>query len=160
MWWPSYSGSGAVVADRNAARLQALRNHAAQADMQQTILQICVLDHEVVGKHETTLERAAGNAAVKKLTLLHVSGRLAGDHQSVLLHGQVDVIGPEAGNRHGQAIRLFAGLLDVVGGIGWDVGCRLCSACEPGEPVEANGGAEQRRKIVAGHVKTSCESKV
>ena len=72
--WRSPTASLAIAvgdggaADGDPARLQRLRHDALQADMQQAVLQVGALDHDVVGEHEPALERAAGDAAIQHLT--------------------------------------------------------------------------------------------
>jgi hypothetical protein len=65
------------------------------ADMQQTVLQVCAIDHDVVGEHEPALERTAGDAAIQHLTLLAVVGHLAGNDQRVVLDDHVQFIRAE-----------------------------------------------------------------
>ena len=68
------------AADRDPAGLQRLRHDALQADMQQAVLQVRALDHDVVGQHEAALERTAGDAAIQDLALVVLGLDAAGDH--------------------------------------------------------------------------------
>ena len=111
--------------------------------MQQAILQVGALDDDVIGEHEPALERAGGDAAIQHITLLALTGDAAGDHQGVLLHGQLEILGAEAGHRHGQAVGVVAGLLDVVGRVGRRLGAGHRSVHQAGHAVEADGGTEQ-----------------
>jgi hypothetical protein len=105
-----------VVGDRrlragvhlDPARFQRLGHDALQADMQQAVVQVRALDHDMVGEHEPALERAAGDAAIQHLVLLRVVGRDGRRSQRVVLDREVEFLGPEAGHRHGQAVVLVA----------------------------------------------------
>ena len=117
--------------------------------MQQAVLQIGAIDHDMVSKHKAPLERPASDAAIQHLGLIGLSGDAAGDQQGVFLDGQLDIIRPKASNGHGEPIALLAGLFDVVGRIGL-VG-RRSGVDLPRQPVKADGGAKQRRQIHGVH---------
>ena len=154
------AGARRAAADRDPARLQRLGHHPLQADMQQAVLQVRAIDHDVVGEHEAALERAAGDAAIQHLTFLPSLLDPAGHHQRVVLHDQVQFLRPEPGHRHGQAVGVLAGLLDVVGRVARCVRRRTSRVHQTGQPVETDGGTEQRSKIESRHGRTSCFSKV
>ena len=67
----------------------------------------------------------------------------AADREDAVLDDDAQIVFAEAGNRHHDAVRVFAGLLDVVRRIRWgrvlDARRRLEQASET---VEADGGAE------------------
>src|SRR5271165_2925915 len=121
--------------------------------MQQAVLQVSALDHDMVGEHEATLERAAGDAAIQHLGLRGLIGEAAGNHQRVVLHHKLDVVGTEAGNRHGQAVAVVTRALDVVGRIGRRFGGGSGVVDETSQTVETDGGTEKRSEIESGHCK-------
>ena len=85
-------------------------------------------------------------------SLLDASPATRPETSSVLsLHRHVEVSAAEPGHRHGQAIAVVAGLLDVIGRVGGCGGRFLRGVHETRETVEADRGAEQGSEVV-GHV--------
>ena len=119
--------------------------------MQQAILQVCTINHNMVGEHEPALECPPGDAAIQHLTLLAVVGQLTGDHQRIVLDDHVQFIRTESRNRHGQAVGVLAGLLDVVGRIAWRLGGGSGCIHQASQPIEADGGTEQRSEVERCH---------
>src|SRR5690606_9811978 len=139
-------------ADGDGTRLQALRHIAVKVDVEQAVLEVGALHLDVVGKLEATLEAARGDAVVQVLALLILRLLGAGDGERLLLHVDADLVLPEAGDRHGDAVLVLAQPLDVVGRV---AGRALI---EPGhrvdefeQPVEADGGAIKGGKIDGSH---------
>src|ERR1700757_28585 len=106
----------------------------------------------MVGEFETTLEGAAGDAAIEVLLLLGRLVLLARDEQRVALLGQRQIAIAEARHRHDDAIGILARLLDVVGGIAEsaviDPGGRIQ---QTRQTVETNGRTEQGAEIESLH---------
>src|SRR4051812_47781402 len=101
--------------DADRARLRRLGHLAGELDMEQAVVEAGADDLDVVGELEAALEGAAGDAAIEVGALLLLLG-LAGDHKRVLLDDDLEVVLAEPGDRHGQPVGVFAGVLDVVGG--------------------------------------------
>ena len=72
-----------------------------------------VVDANVVGQFEAALESAVGDAEVKDFTRAGFLALLADDDEQVLLRGDVEVVGTEAGDGDGDAIGILAAALDV-----------------------------------------------
>ena len=87
---------------------------AHQIDDQQTVGKIGAFDADEVRQLETALETAIGDADVEHLALGAVLALAALDHQQVLVRGDVEVFGPEARDRQGDAVGIVAAALDVV----------------------------------------------
>src|SRR3546814_5418799 len=87
----------------------------SQCDGEQAVLELRAGHLDVVGEVEAALEGAGGDAAVEDARLVVFRLLLlAGDHQAVLLGGDVQLVLREAGDRHDDAIGVVADLLDVV----------------------------------------------
>src|SRR6185503_6690083 len=88
-------------ADIDLPRLHRLGDLADQFDRQQAVLQVGAAHLDVVGQRETALERAIGDAAVDEVRalLLGLVILSPGNDQHVLLGGDVDLVGLEAGDR-------------------------------------------------------------
>src|SRR5215207_2491214 len=131
-------GAGLAV-DRNRPGLHRLGYLAFQRDMQQTVFQIRAADLYEVGELEATLESTRGNALVKNFAaVFRAVGFLAGNGQGVLVQLDVEIIRPETGNGHGDAILIIADALDVIGRIGGGLECRHVIE-HTGKPVKPNG---------------------
>jgi hypothetical protein len=73
----------------------------------------------VVGKAKAPLEGAPGDAAVQVAAAVFVLLLcLARYQEGVLLNGDIELCRREPGHGHRQPVGVFAGLLDVVRGIG------------------------------------------
>ena len=85
---------------------------------------VAPVTHNVVGKLEPALEGARGNALVEHLAPVVLGVRLLGAAHGqrifARLHRQLAF--GEAGDRERDAVRVFAGPLDVVGRVGRAVG--------------------------------------
>src|SRR5580700_7324675 len=114
----------------------------------------------MVGEHEPALEGAASDAAIQHLTPLPFAARLAGHHQRVVLHDEVQLLRPEPGYCHGKAVGVLTGLLDVVRGVARCVRAGRRSVHQTGHPVETDGSTKQWGKVESRHGRTSCYSKV
>src|SRR6185437_11931641 len=109
--------------------------------MEQAVHQAGRLDLDMVGKLETALESAPGDAAMQELRTLGIRLGLALHGQRVVLDGDVDVALTETGDRERDAVRILAELLDVVGRVGDGIG-RRGRLDQTAEPVEADGRTE------------------
>src|SRR5450759_733688 len=109
-----------VVGSRNAgldldpARLHCLRHLADQIDLQQPVLERGALHLDVVGEVKLTPKRTRGNPLIEVLVIT-LLGLAAFHRKHVLLRGDGDLFGHEAGKRQRDAIVLLTGSLDVVG---------------------------------------------
>ena len=110
--------------------------------MEQAVHEAGGLDLDMVGKLEATLERAPGNAAMQELRAFRLGLCLAFDGQRIVLDGDIDITLTETGNRHGDAVSVFAELFDIVGRVGNRFG-GLGGLENAAEPVEADGRTEQ-----------------
>ena len=126
--------------------------------MQQAVDERGARDLDVVGEGEAPLEGAPGDAAIEEVLVLFRLRQLAGDLQLVVLADDGEVVFAEAGNRHGDAIGLFAGPLDVVRRIGKrgfiDAGRGIHQARQT---VESDAGTEQGGKVERTHGMSSNE---
>src|SRR5262249_33120106 len=148
-----------TVADRDLAGLLGLGNLAHEIDVQEPVLEGRALHLDVIGELEDALERARRDALIEHLTavLLVVGALLALDRQSVLFRFDRKLVLAEAGNRHRDAIGVFAGALDVVGRIAR----RGLEAIEHGEQaVETDGRTIEGSKIESSHGITSLLSEM
>jgi len=106
--------------DLDRAGLLALGQFALQFQMQQAMLKVGALDLDIIGKLETQLESAFGNAAMEEFTGLvgfrHRLGAL--DHETVFLGLDGDVTIGKAGDGNRDAVGVLARALDIVGRIG------------------------------------------
>src|SRR5438876_531503 len=126
-------------ADLDLARLQRLGDHSLELHVEETVLEARALHLDEVGELEAPLEGAARDAAVERAGLVGLWLCLAGDGERAFLRGDVELLRPEAGDRHGQAIGVIAGDLDVVGRV-----APVCSrrVGKRRQAVEAEGGAD------------------
>src|SRR4029079_13450222 len=86
--------------------------------MKETVLDLGTLHLDMVGKPEATLEAAGGDSLMEKFNLVLLLLALAGDGQGPFLDLDVEIGRAEACDRHGDAVGILAGSLDIVGGIG------------------------------------------
>src|SRR5690348_7386062 len=107
-------GAGRGRGDLDPARPQRLGHLPLQLDGQQAIDKIGASHLDVVGKLEATREGAARYAAIQELAFLLGALALAGHHQQVRLHGDIQFLTIEAGDRHGDAVTVIAELHRVV----------------------------------------------
>src|SRR5437667_1642145 len=148
-----------AIADRDLARLLGLGNLAHEIDVQESVLEGRALDLDVVGKLEHALEGAGGDALVEHVAAVLVGLRLflAFDRQRVFLRLDRKLVLAEAGYRDGDAVRILAGALDVIG----RVARSALEAVEHGEqPVKADGGTIEGSKIESSHGITSLLSEM
>src|SRR5579872_3285965 len=137
------------AADIDLLWLHRFGDLAHKVDRQQSILQIRALHLDMVGKREAALERAVGDAAIDEIAVLAlILLRLAaGDDEHVLLGGNVDLVGLESRNSKLDAIIVLALLDQVERRI---IFLRLAERAvleHVEQPIEANGGAPERRKV-------------
>src|SRR5262249_44897967 len=101
---------------------------------------------------EAPLERTTGDAAIEQVLRSLLLRLLAGDRERALLRGDLDVVLAEAGDRHGDAIGVLAGPLDVVRRIARNMVVTAQSRIHQlREAIEADGGAEKGGKVVGTH---------
>src|SRR5437868_8613337 len=87
--------------------------------MEETIVELGTDDLHKIGKLETALEGPLSDALMQELALrFALLGLLAGDAERVLFYFDGDVVLAETGNRHGDAIFVFADALDIIGRVG------------------------------------------
>src|SRR5580700_4413370 len=131
----------AVVADRDRARLLGLGDLAHQVDVQETVLEARAFHLDEIGELEHALKSARRDALIEHLAAVaFVLGVfLAADGQRVLFgyDGQLRLI--EARDRDGNAVRILAGPLDIVGRIAGS-GALEALIEQREQPVEADGG--------------------
>ena len=119
--------------------------------MQQAVLQARGLDLDMLGKLETALKAAAGNALVQQRRGgLFGLVTLAADGQDTVLHVHGKLLFGKAGDRQSDAVIVFVAALDVVGRI-----ALLGRGFQKTEqPVKAYGGTE-KGGIIDTHETTS-----
>jgi len=84
-----------------------------ELESQHSVIEARASDLYVIGKRELPLEPACRNALVEILLLFRI-GLLARNHEQIRLGRNAQLIRPEACNGKADAIRILAGLLDVV----------------------------------------------
>src|SRR6185437_2126948 len=135
--------------DLNAARLHRLGDFPLQVDDQQAVLEPGAPDLDMVGERELALEIARRDAAMQEgPAFLLVLAAL--ERQDVLLDRQLDLVRPEAGERHRYLEAVPVEAFDVVGGIAF-LAHALGGFGEVEQAVEADGRPEQGRKIYSAH---------
>src|SRR5579885_138777 len=109
----------ALLADRDLARLLALRNFADEVDMQETVFEIRAADLDMVGELEFALESTRRDALIEHFAFLPFlfGFLLTADGELVFLHLDVEFLIGEARTGDRDAIRILAGALDIVGRI-------------------------------------------
>jgi hypothetical protein len=106
----------------------------------------------MVGELEAALEIAPGDSAIKILLLVLAARRgLAGDQELVLLLGHVELGLGEARHGHHDLVGVVARLLDVVRRIAVGAGVAGHRIEQVEDPVEADGGAIERRIVESTH---------
>ena len=112
-----------------------------KVDMQQPVVEPRPADLDPFRQHEGALELARGDAAMQ-INPLGIVGLLAADDELIILDGDAEIAHRKSGDGEGDAQRIFAELLDVVGRI--PVARDLADAVErPLEMVET----EQQRRV-------------
>src|SRR5688500_12386226 len=103
----------------------------------------------MVGEREAALERAVGDAPIDKVGALLVAVLVLapGDDQHVLLGGDVDLVGLEAGDRELDAIVVVAELDQVERRVVLAGLAHRAVLEHVEQPVEADGGAPERREV-------------
>src|SRR5690242_19908946 len=119
--------------------------------MEQAIIEARAGHLDVVGELEAALEGAARDAAMEIPGGILVLLGLAVNHELVLLDRDVEIVRAEARHRHGQAISVLAGRLDVVRRVAAGaIDARRCVG-QAHQPVETNRRAEEGREIESVH---------
>ncbi len=153
-----HAGVGVFAIDGDLVRLERFRHFAHQVEMQQPVFEARTCHLDVIGKLETALERARGDAVMQIPRLFaFAAGNAAADHQDVGLHRHLQVVLLEPGHGHADAIGVIAQLFDIIGrklGRGVPV-LRLVEQAV--EAVEPDAGAKQGRKVESSHVISSIE---
>jgi hypothetical protein len=103
--------------DFNLSGFHRLRHFALQFDLEQAILKRGAPHLDIVGEIEATFERSTGDAAVEVLGLALFLVYATGDRQRVLMNGDADLFGLEAGDRKRNAVLILTGSNDVAGRI-------------------------------------------
>lgn len=93
--------------DRDLARLHGLWNFASQFDAEQAIFKRRVLDLDIIGQVELTLEVAPGNTPIEIFALLFI-GLLTFDRQNILFCRDGDIVGTEARDRQRNLVAVVA----------------------------------------------------
>src|SRR6266481_8369529 len=128
--------------------------------MQEAVLQFCSLHLDEVRKPEYALERPCRYALIEKLRFAGIGFAnlftLHGEAIFLCLEGKLRL--GKSRNRDGNAIRILASPLDIVGRIGWTTleADRLVEHRK--QPVKADGGAIKRGKIESTHGISSFEA--
>ena len=92
--------------DGDPPRLHGLGDFPDQFDLEQAVVEGCILDLDVVGQVELPLEVAGRDAAIQELALGFL-GLAAFDGDDVLLCSDRDFIGREARNRQRDLVTVF-----------------------------------------------------
>src|SRR6266436_3928128 len=146
--------------DADGTRLHGFRDLAHKVDMQEAVLHFCGLDLDEIRKPEYALERPCRYALIEKLRFAGIGFAnlftLHGEAIFLCLEGKLRL--GKSRNRDGNAIRILASPLDIVGRIGWTTleAHRLVEHRK--QPVKADGGAIKRGKIECTHGISSFEA--
>jgi len=137
------------AADLDASRLHCLGDFALELNAQQAILEARAFDDHEVRELELTLERTRRDAPMEILARAVLLRLSAGDAQQVVLRDDLDLIGPETGDRERDAVTILALALDVER---WaaPVVASPASFEQIEQPVEADGRTAKGRKIEIG----------
>ena len=129
--------------DGDPSRLHGLRDFPDQLDLQQAVVERSILDQDVVGQVELPLEVPGRDTAVQVLAV-RLFGLVAFDRHDVLLGGDRNFVGREAGHRERDLVAVFAEPFDVIGRIvvlASVLGSRLG---EVEKAIEADGRTPER----------------
>src|SRR5262245_64793894 len=111
--------------------------------MEETVLDLGTLHLDMIGEPEAPLEAPGGNALMEILGLPFLLLALAGDGERPFLDLDREIGRAEACNRHGNAVCILAGTLDIVGRIGR--GFEAAHLVQHlGEAIETDGTAIKR----------------
>jgi hypothetical protein len=119
--------------------------------VEQTVHELRAAHLDVVGELEAALEGTAGDAAIEVAAFLLAVLDLAGHDQGVLLGGDRQIVGREAGNRHTDAIGVLIQRFDVVRGVATRLIVAQGRIHQPADAVEADGGTEKGGKVESRH---------
>src|SRR5215475_12364664 len=109
-------GLGFAVANRDLTRLFCLGDFAHEIYVQQSVLEVGVLDLDVVGKLEDALKSARGDALIEHFAVLFFLDLLGAlDRQRIFFRLNRKLVFAEAGNRDGYSVLILTRALDIVG---------------------------------------------
>src|SRR5437868_5162757 len=136
-------------ADIDLLRLHRLGDLTLELDREQTVLDVRATDLDMVGQREAPLERAGRNPAIDVVVALLFGFVLlaAGNDQHVLLGRDVELVGLEPRDRQLDSIIIIAELDQVERRIILLALPERVVLEHVEQPVEADGGAPERRKI-------------
>lgn len=146
-------GGLAFGIDRNPPRLQRIGELAHQIDAEQAILQARGVDADVIGQAKAPLKAALRYAPMQKLAgVFATRGAPARDKQGIGAKLDREIRFGKAGHSQLDAKRIFAGLLNIEGGV-------TGRGIEPqplidqaGNAIEANKRAIEGREIQSVHI--------
>jgi hypothetical protein len=111
-----YLSLAVAVANRDLTGLFRLGDLTHEIDVQQSVLEVGVLDLDMVGKLEDALKSARGDALVEHLTVLFFLDLLGAlDRQRIFFRLDRKLVFAEAGNRDGYSVIVLTRALDIVG---------------------------------------------
>jgi hypothetical protein len=126
--------------DGDPPRLHGFWNFPNQFDLEQAVVEGCILDLNVVGQVELPLEVPGRDAAIQELALGFL-GLAAFDGDDVLLCSDRDFIGRESRNCQRDLVTVLREAFDVVGRVAF-IGAALGGLGEVEKTIETDGRPE------------------